>query len=218
MFGTCETSHYPWNEPGKDADLTGKFQCYHFSVSRAGYVLAGGRSSRMGRDKALLPIQGRTLVERVARAVEAAAGSVVLVGNPALSECTGYPAIPDIYPGEGPLGGILTALRHTGAEWNLVTACDMPELTPAFLTYLFDTALRSGGDIVMPAGATGLPEPLCAVYRETARGPMEARFAEGTRKVTDAFRDLHTIVLQAPEQKLFHNINTPQDWAGYAAG
>ena len=142
----------------------------------------------------------------------------MLVGNPALAGAIGYRAIPDLYPGEGPLGGILTAFDHSTAEWNLVAACDMPELTAEFLASLLDAAEQAGADVLMPAGPGGLPEPLCAVYRQTARGPIAAEFAAGTRKVTAAFGALHTICLAVPELKLFQNVNTPQDWAGYAAG
>src|ERR1700730_16611535 len=86
------------------------------AVKRSGYVLVGGRSSRMGRDKALL------FGKDVAREVDLAAGNVTMVGNPDLRETLEYPCIPDLYPGEGPVGGILTALNHTSVEWNLVVA------------------------------------------------------------------------------------------------
>src|SRR5438132_12062068 len=109
-------------------------------VATSGYVLVGGRSRRMGRDKAGLPYQGGTLAGAVARAVEAAAGSAILVGNPGLG------GIPDLYPGEGPLGGILTALNHTTTEWNLIVACDMPELTSSFLSGLLAQAETAACD------------------------------------------------------------------------
>jgi molybdenum cofactor guanylyltransferase len=172
----------------------------------------------MGRDKALLPFHGQPLASYVARTVAAAAETAVLVGDEARLTGLGYPVIPDLYPGEGPLGGILTALDHTTADWNLLTACDMPGLTAAFLAGLLTAAEESGADILMPAGPSGLPEPLCAVYRRTGRDPIARAFAGGVRKVTAAFAGLRTVQLSVPELKPFQNVNTPQDWAGYAAG
>src|SRR5215472_12946061 len=109
----------------------------------------------MGRDKALLPFHGATLAATVSREVARAAGSATLVGNPELG------GIPDLYPGEGPLGGILTALHHTSAEWNLIVACDMPEVSAAFLQELLSAAENSDADALLPEGPSGLPEPLC---------------------------------------------------------
>ena len=97
----------------------------------------------MGRDKALLSYRGRALGQSVARLVEQAAGAVTLVGNSQLAEILGFPAIADLHPGEGPLGGILTALDHTRSDWNLVAACDMPELSAAFLGRLLDAAMEA---------------------------------------------------------------------------
>src|SRR6266566_1160042 len=98
----------------------------------------------MGRDKARLPYRGGTLAEWVARQVELAAQSATLVGNPVGNPELG--GIPDLYPGEGPLGGILTALHHSAAEWNLIVACDMPEITPGFLCGLLAEAQRTNAD------------------------------------------------------------------------
>ena len=180
-------------------------------MKRAGYVLVGGRSSRMGRDKARLPYRGGALAEWVARAVKTAADSVTLVGNPELG------GIPDLYPGEGPLGGILTALHHTPADWNLIVACDMPEVSAAFLRKLLTAAESSGADALLPSGPGGTPEPLCAVYRGRAMAAMEAHFLRGVRKVTSALEGVPTLCLSVPELAPFQNVNTPEDWAGYAA-
>ncbi len=184
---------------------------------RAGYVLAGGSSSRMGRDKGLLPFRGNTLVESVAREVEEAAGSVALVGNPAAYGHLGIPFIPDTYPGEGPLGGILTALQVTPADWNLVVACDMPGITAAFLRKLLEAAGNLGVDAVFPAGPAKLPEPLCAVYHRRSRQALYQAFAGGVRKVTAACEGLHTAIFPVPDLAPLQNVNTPEDWAGYAS-
>ena len=194
-------------------------QCYHFPVSHAGYVLAGGRSARMGCDKALLPFRGGRLVESVARAVELAAGSAVLVGNARLYEHLGYAAIPDRYPGAGPLGGIVTALHHSSADWNLVAACDMPELSGEFLGFLINTAAaeHSGADVLVPAGPSGRLEPLCAVYHRRSRPALERALERGDRSVRGALEKLHAAVVAVPEVTPFQNVNTPEEWAVYAA-
>ena len=115
--------------------------------STAGFVLTGGRSSRMGRDKALLPIEGSLLVERTAERVRAAAGSVTLIGAPARYAHLGLPVLPDLVedggPG-GPICGLHTALKTTRADWNLVVACDMPGLTAGFLSDLLAAAKATG--------------------------------------------------------------------------
>jgi molybdopterin-guanine dinucleotide biosynthesis protein A len=183
-------------------------------VSRAGYVLAGGRSSRMGRDKALLPFRGGALAESVARAVEMAAGTVVIVGR---TELAGYAAIADLYPGEGPLGGIVTALRNSRADWNLIAACDMPALTPGFLAELLDAAEEADVDALLPVGPSGDPEPLCAVYHRRALRAIGEAFEGGIRKVTEALEGLDAAGYPVAEIKQFQNVNTPEDWAGYAA-
>jgi molybdopterin-guanine dinucleotide biosynthesis protein A len=165
----------------------------------------------MGRDKARLPFRGGDLVSAVAAAVARAAGNVTLVGHPQL------PAIPDRYPGQGPLGAILTALHHTSADWNLIVACDMPEVSSSFLGELLARALRSLADVVLPCGPDALPQPLCAVYHRRSLAALEEQFARGVRQVTAALAGLAVERFAVAELFLFQNVNTPQDWAAYAA-
>jgi molybdopterin-guanine dinucleotide biosynthesis protein A len=165
----------------------------------------------MGRDKARLPFRGADLVSTVAAAVATAAGSVVLVGHLDL------PSIPDRYPGEGPLGAILTALHHTAADWNLIVACDMPEVSAEFLTALLARAIRSRPDVLLPYGPDTLPQPLCAVYRRRARIALGDHFGRGVRRVTQALAGLDVEPLVVAELSHFQNVNTPEDWARYAA-
>jgi molybdenum cofactor guanylyltransferase len=169
----------------------------------------------MGRDKARLPFRGVSLVEAVAREVEKAAGSAILVGS--REAIPSRISIPDLHPGEGPLGGILTALHHSNAAWNLVVACDMPEIAAGFLTLLLDHAAHSSAAALVPAGPSGMPEPLCAVYHQSCRAALDHAFARGVRKVMDALADVATVRLPVPEALYFQNVNTPDDWSGYAA-
>ena len=165
----------------------------------------------MGRDKARLPYGGGELASAVAARVARAAGSVTLVGHPEL------PAIPDRYPGEGPLGGILTALHHTCSDWNLIVACDMPEVSAAFLSDLVAQAIRSRALVLLPFGPDGLPQPLCAAYHRSALGALEEQFTGGVRQVTAAFAELAVERFSVSELYHFRNVNTPEDWDAYAA-
>jgi molybdopterin-guanine dinucleotide biosynthesis protein A len=173
----------------------------------------------MGRDKALLPYRNRTLAEFVAGEVSRATGSAVLVGDPQIYDFMGLPIIPDLYPNEGPLGGILTALAHTSAQWNLLAACDMPALSAAFLELLLERAEATNAGVLLPINpVTGWPEPLCAVYRPEVRPALAAAFERGTRKVTAALDSLPeseapVVRYATPELASFLNVNTPEEWA-----
>jgi molybdopterin-guanine dinucleotide biosynthesis protein A len=184
--------------------------------------LVGGRSSRMGRDKALLPFRGGALAQSVARVVCEAAGSATLIGDPGRYSALGYAVIPDLYPGEGPLGGILTALSNSAnqnlAEWNLIVACDMPQLDVEMLRGLIRIASGCEADALLPVGPAGRPEPLCALYHRRCLAAFEGIFATGIRKVTTALETVRTMRLPVAEVSCFQNVNTPEEWAGHAAG
>jgi len=165
----------------------------------------------MGRDKARLPYRGTELVSAVASAVALAAGSATLIGHPEL------PSIADRYPGEGPLGGILTALHHSTSDCCLIVACDMPEIDSGFLKRLVERAAQSPDAVILPYGPDGLAQPLCAVYPSSARDAMERHFATGVRKVTAALAGIAVEPLCVAESSIFQNVNTPEDWAAYAA-
>src|ERR1700761_2959679 len=102
-------------------------------MSVAGYVLAGGNSTRMGRDKDLLQIDGVALVQHNAALVHAAADRATIVGDPEKYSGLGYPIVADRRPGNGPLGGMESALMDSTFEWNLIVACDMGSLSAEFL-------------------------------------------------------------------------------------
>jgi len=183
--------------------------------STAGFVLTGGRSSRMGRDKALLPIEGSVLVERTAERVRAAAGSVTLIGAPGRYAHLGLPVLPDLVPDGGPGGpicGIHTALKTTIADWNLVVACDMPRLTAPFLRSLLDRAQAEGKACLVPQTSQGL-EPLCAVYHRRALPAVDWAVHHNVLKMQDFVKTLDPFVWPVPHDIFLENWNTPQDLA-----
>jgi molybdopterin-guanine dinucleotide biosynthesis protein A len=184
-------------------------------MRRSGYVLVGGNSSRMGRDKAMLPYRGERLVDYIAREVRGAAGSVTLVGAAERYGALGYRVIPDKIAGRGPLGGVHAALSDTSAEWNLLVACDMPRLEQALLENLLGRAEELGCDCLVPLSAPNKVEPLCAVWRRSALAKIEAALNAGVLRMTDALQLLDTHYWTGAEA-CFANANTPREWARHA--
>jgi molybdenum cofactor guanylyltransferase len=133
------------------------------------FVLAGGKSTRMGTDKAKAPLEGRTLLEHAIAILRQVTDEVAILGPRQLYSSCGIAVIEDIYPGCGPLAGIHAALTHVsqansaGAPLSLIIAVDTPFLDPKFLTYLAQRARDSGAVVTTPEIA-GHTQPLCAVY------------------------------------------------------
>lgn len=177
----------------------------------AGWVLAGGRSVRLGTDKALLEVDGEPLVVRTARLVQAAAGVVTLIGRSERIHSFGFEAIDDSEPDNGPLGGILTALQFRRAERNLICACDLPFLDAVFLRLLVESACDSGADVVVPCSPDGKAQPLCAVYRSSALGGLQTSYQAGNRAVWKALKSIHVQWLTTTDNLWTFNLNTPQD-------
>ncbi|HLH41051.1 MAG TPA: molybdenum cofactor guanylyltransferase [Bryobacteraceae bacterium] len=180
-------------------------------LSRAGFVLAGGRSSRMGRDKAMLPLGGETMLARIARLVENVAGSVAILGPPDRYGAFGYPVIADQFAGCGPIAGIYSALSFTTADWNLIVACDMPDLTPDLLEELFRAAAKSGADASVPRSAAGL-EPLCAVYHRRLAAPAARAIDRKIFKMHDFLSTLQLELVPVADAAPLKNINTHAQW------
>jgi len=185
--------------------------------NRAGFVLTGGASRRMGRDKALLAWEGAALVEHVAGRVREAAGSVTLVGAPERYAALGLPAIADRRPCAGPLAGIEAALAVTSAEWNLVVACDMPSVTTDFLAALLAEAERSSGDCLVPATPSGRLEPLCAVYRRGCLEPFKQALDGGVRAVVEALALVRAMPRPFDNDTWAVNLNDPGELAQFLA-
>ena len=194
------------------------------SVRTLGYVMAGGGSTRFGEDKALVEFDGRTMLERTLELLRRVASEVRVVAAAGKYSVSGSEIVADRWPGEGPLGGIVTALldaagRTPRADWALIVSCDMPFLTEEWLRFLAKRASESGADALIPNSASG-PEPLCACWRIAAAPQLEKEFVAGTRKITQALQKVNTETLDEEDWKrfdtagrLFWNMNTAADYA-----
>jgi molybdopterin-guanine dinucleotide biosynthesis protein A len=195
------------------------------SPSLAGYVMAGGGSTRFGQDKARALFAGRPMLSRMADLISSVTGAAaIVVAPPARYQDLAVAMLNDLWPGQGPLGGIITALQHTRnlpgtPAWNLIVSCDMPFLTHDWLTYLAQRAATSQIDVVVPQSAYGL-EPLCAAWRTSAAATLEPAFSRGVRRVTQAIALLRAEILDEQHWKrfdsagrLFWNMNTAEDYA-----
>lgn len=188
-----------------------------------GYVMAGGGSTRFGFDKARAELNRETMLVRMCRLVKEVTGSVSVVAPFGRYADCGERVVDDHWPGEGPLGGIITALMDAHARthqhtWCLIVGCDMPFLTREWLTYLADRAFASGAAVVAPQSALGL-EPLCACWHTGATGKLQYAFEDGVRKVTDAMNRVSMEVVDESDWKrfdkagrLFWNMNTPAEY------
>ena len=184
--------------------------------SRMGFLLAGGRSSRMGMDKALLDFGGLTLIERALGVLRAACPAVAIVCEDARFSAYGT-VVEDVYSGCGPLAGIHAALLHSSAELNLVLAVDMPYVSESLLRFLFATAERGDALVTVPRTVRGF-QPLCAVYRRPFAAAADRALRAGQNKVDALFSTVPTRMVEASElqaagfsDRVFVNLNTPAD-------
>lgn len=182
-----------------------------------GVILVGGKSRRMGRDKAFLEVAGKPLIKRLLEVFRESFAQVVLVGNRE-ERFAGYglPVLPDIYPGSS-LGGLYTGLHNATTEYIFVSSCDLPFPSTEVLRYL--CSLRDGFDAVVPATARGY-EPLFAVYSKTCLGPIRTLLESGDccaygyyPQVRVRYVTLEELARFDRDGKAFLNVNTPEEFA-----
>jgi molybdopterin-guanine dinucleotide biosynthesis protein A len=188
------------------------------TASATGFVVAGGQSRRMGRDKALLPWAGTTLLDHAIGRLRRVTDDVRVLSGPVPRYMShGLPVIADAVHDQGALGGILSGLMALERPHGLFLAVDLPGVPPALLEALL--AAAPGFDVVVPVSHLG-PEPLCAVYSRSCLEPVRRRLAAGEAKVTCFWPDV-TVREWGPSEvarfgapaDLFANINDPEDYA-----
>jgi molybdopterin-guanine dinucleotide biosynthesis protein A len=183
-------------------------------------LLAGGQSRRMGRDKALLRIDGLPVAQLLARRLQALTDEVFLSTNdPAAYAFLGLKTISDIHAGRGPLAGLHAALIQTQRPLILVVACDLPGVPEFLLRRLIECS--AGYDAIIPCTSNGRLHPVCAVYSRTCLPEIERNLMRGEHQMLAIFRDSLLRVRQlTPGEGGFSDhhlldVNSPEDFEEY---
>ncbi|MCI0812879.1 MAG: molybdenum cofactor guanylyltransferase [Chloroflexi bacterium] len=194
-------------------------------LNASGIVLAGGRSRRLGRAKALEPFQGEPLIRRVIDRLSRITDDLVFVVNdheqasalPISSRDIDltYDIVIDKYPDGGSLGGIYTGLLAANSQWAFVVACDMPFLNVELMRHML--SMRDGQDVVVPR-TDGYPEPTHALYNKSCLPFIEKRLKRDDLKIARFFDEIRVRFLEEAEVRgldgdllSFFNVNTQDD-------
>ncbi|HEU5001513.1 MAG TPA: molybdenum cofactor guanylyltransferase [Actinomycetota bacterium] len=185
-------------------------------MTLSGLVLAGGRSRRMGRDKALIGYEGETLVERAARRLAEVCDEVIIASGDGLRlPVPGCRQVADAVAGAGPLSGLVAGLEAAGHPLVAVAGVDMPHLSPALFRLLF---VRHAGEPAVVPEVGGQLEPLHALYARSAAPALRCRLEAGERPLRAAVEGLGPLVVGPevwgavdPEGRFAENLNQPGD-------
>lgn len=177
-----------------------------------GIILAGGKSSRMGRDKGIVDLKGRAMIEHVIESAKAVTHNIIIIANNDNYNQFGFPVYSDLIPERGPIGGIVTGLHYSQTDRNLILSCDIPFVSVELLRKLTET--KSEASIIAPETEEGT-EPLCAIYRQSNATYLRERINQNRLSMRDALKaaDCYTIKISVDDshRASFININTPQE-------
>jgi molybdopterin-guanine dinucleotide biosynthesis protein A len=177
----------------------------------AAIVLAGGKSTRMGMDKSLLPFLGKPLIQHICEQITPYFDELLVAGGDERQLAfLDARMVPDEVPGQGPLRAIASALAISRNDLNFVIACDIPWVNEALLLNLLQEA--HGCDCVIPITDEGHYEPLFAVYRKSALPGMRRALEDGERRVVAVFRYCRVKTAYVPSSDAIHNINTMDEY------
>ena len=180
-------------------------------------IMAGGKSKRMGQDKAWIELDGEPIIRRVANVLALVADEVIVVANDPRYAALGLRVVPDKFPDGGALGGIATGVSAASHDRVLVAACDMPFLSAEVWRVLLDH--RYEADVVIPR-IGGEYETLHALYTKACLAPMERALGAGKLRVISFFDEVRVQAIDERELRVadptlrsFTNVNTPEELA-----
>ncbi len=184
-------------------------------LDAAAIVLAGGKSARMGQNKALVTVNEHKMIEGVVRELEKIFPEIIISANGNTLADLGVRAVPDIFSGHGPLGGIHAGLKASGHHVNFVVACDMPFLDVGLAAYMVHAA--PGHDAVVPKLGEYY-QPLFAVYTKGCIAAIESQLKRGHNRIVSFYSEVNIKFVGMDEikrygdpERIFFNVNTPGD-------
>jgi molybdenum cofactor guanylyltransferase len=183
------------------------------------FILAGGKSKRMQRDKASLYIGQSTLLERSIALLEKMAMPFAVVSSNSLHQSDRYPVFKDLIEDKGPMGGLYTAIKHTKADKVMLMACDMPGITEPMIEKILRHALESDSDIIIPSFGQKL-HPLLACYHKRMANEVELRLIEDNLRMHDLVlsSDHQIVSFDGDFEDEFHpfiNLNTIEEYQDF---
>lgn len=181
----------------------------------SGFILAGGKSSRMGKDKALLELNSESLLKRMIGLLMPHCTTIYISGSPERYSGFGLEILDDFYKGCGPMGGLHASLSYSPTEWNLVTSVDTPFINPELIALLISGI--GYFDAVVPQHRTGI-EPLIGLYNKRALSIIENQIRNGKYKMRQLLSELNVNYIDCSHllekfPDLFLNINFPEDFS-----
>lgn len=187
----------------------------NFAANFGGAILAGGQSERMGFNKALLEIDGEPLIAKVARVLnETGVGNFQIVGgDSATFTSLGYSCLSDEYPGEGPLGGIITALNYfksQGKKHVLIVACDLPNISKNFINEMFLKSIEEPESILVPVVEEHL-QWMHALWPTDVLPVLLKSFSSSNRAPWRATEDLQILKIEGADPHVLFDIDEPDD-------
>lgn len=182
-----------------------------------GIILAGGLSSRFGKDKSLAEFRGKTFIQHNIDILSQFTSNILISSNTTYHKKTGFPIIHDKIKNIGPAGGILSTLQHSQTKWNIVISVDLPLMNEHYLRYLADN--RNEALVTIGKDSKGKIHPLCGLYSTDIVCYLQANIVKKKYSMKELLKTLPKVNILAPPENaffysdtIFKNINTIREY------
>lgn len=172
------------------------------------FILAGGKSSRMGKHKGFCTLNDEAFIPLITKSLRPFSNEIILVSDIQAYDIFGLKRIEDIHPGKGPIAGIYTALEYSSTNKNIIVSCDIPSITPHLIQRLLD---EDDGESVIHLATEKDAMPLIALYKKSSLSHFKNKLENNELKLRNALKGLKvkSVLVDKEEEKFLANINTP---------